>query len=83
MDLMDVVLGRARRPMCGDWSGAHVCLLPVRPWKGWFPKLGGFPGVLKWAADYDIYIGRPGGFSRRIPNDETVDWAAMSIVKNA
>ena len=80
---MNVVFGRIRRPMCGDWSGTHVCLLPVRPWKGWFPNLGGFPRILKWGADYFVFIDRSGGFPCRIPNAENVDWAVMSIVKKA
>ena len=78
-----MVLGRIRRSMREDWSGTHVRQRLAQPWEGWPPELSGFTRALKWTSDSDVFVGRPGGFPRRIPDDENVDWVAMSIVKIA
>ena len=83
VDRIDMLLGRIRRSMRGDWFGTHVRLLPAQPCVGWFPKLNGFARVLKCAADSDLFVGESGCFLRRIPTEENVDLAAMSIAKIA
>ena len=80
--LIAVVQGRIRRSMREGRPGTHVRLLPARPWRGRLPRLGGSSRVFKSAVDSDLFIERPGGFPRRIPNDANVKWVVMSVVED-
>ena len=70
-------------PMREAWVGSHLALLPLLPWKAWFPKLPLYERVVEWRSDAQLFADSSSGHREWIPVAEEVRWAVFRLTKNA
>ena len=82
-DMVDLVVNRILASIKEDWSGSHILLVPMLPWKPWIPKLSRFEQVLTWEAGVPLFVDSSTGHRERLASPEFVQWAVFRLTKHA
>ena len=81
--MAELVLSRIASSMREAWRGTHLVMLPLLPWKTWFPKLSLFARELEWSADTQLFADSSSGHRAWVPVVDDIRWAVFSLTKSA
>ena len=81
--MVDLVVNRILASLKEDWSGSHILLVPMLPWKPWIPKLSRFERVLTWDAGVPLFVDSSTGRRERLASPEFAQWAVFRLTKDA
>ena len=66
-----------------DWSGSHLVLLRLLPWKPWFPRLPLYERVVEWHSDTQLLADSSSGHREWVPVMDEGRWAVFRLTKDA
>ena len=60
-----------------------MVLLPLFPWKPWFPRLSPYERVVEWNSDAQLFADGSSGHRKWVPVMDEVRWAVFRLTRDA